>query len=73
MGLSLEFLVSTVETVLVLKNESHYFISYYYFLLLSDSQMVLKKCPYLLNEMVNIVAQLVGLGHAGRGKSFEWI
>ena len=71
MGLSLEFLVSTVETIL--KNESHYFISYYYFPLLSDSQMVLKKCPYLLNEMVNIVAQLVGLGHAGRGKSFEWI
>ncbi len=26
------------------------------------------KCPYLINEIVNIVAQLVALAHAGRGK-----
>ncbi|XP_074663025.1 translocation protein SEC63 homolog isoform X2 [Tubulanus polymorphus] len=31
-----------------------------------DQQYMLKKCPYLVNEMVNIVAQLVALAHAGR-------
>jgi hypothetical protein len=33
-----------------------------------DKRYVLKKCPYLINEMVSIVAQLVALKHAGRGK-----
>ena len=36
----------------------------------SDKQYVVKKCPYLINEMVNIVAQLVALAHGGRGKLF---
>ncbi|XP_064629178.1 translocation protein SEC63 homolog [Lineus longissimus] len=31
-----------------------------------DKQLILKKCPYLINEMVTIVAQLVALAHAGR-------
>ncbi|CAH1799731.1 unnamed protein product [Owenia fusiformis] len=31
-----------------------------------DRQYMLKKCPYLINEMVNILAQLVALAHAGR-------
>ncbi len=33
----------------------------------ADKQYVVKKCPYLINEMVNIVAQLVALAHGGRG------
>lgn len=37
-------------------------------LLISDKQYVVKKCPYLINEMVNIVAQLVALAHGGRGE-----
>ena len=36
----------------------------------SDKQYIVKKCPYLINEMVNIVAQLVALAHGGRGKFF---
>jgi hypothetical protein len=27
-----------------------------------------KKSPYLINEMINIEAQLVAMGHAGRCK-----
>ena len=34
---------------------------------ISDLEYILKKCPYLINEMVNIVAQLVALAHAGKG------
>ena len=39
-----------------------------------DKQYIVKKCPYLINEMVNIVAQLVALAHGGRGKViiFMW-
>lgn len=31
-----------------------------------DKQYILKKTPHLLNEMINIVAQLVAMAHAGR-------
>ena len=37
-------------------------------ILFSDKQYIVKKCPYLINEMVNIVAQLVALAHGGRGE-----
>ena len=33
----------------------------------ADKQYILKKTPHLLNEMINIVAQLVAMAHAGRG------
>ncbi|CAF0943169.1 unnamed protein product [Didymodactylos carnosus] len=31
-----------------------------------DRKYVVKRCPYLINEMVNIEAQLVAMAHAGR-------
>jgi hypothetical protein len=31
-----------------------------------DKRYIVKKSPYLINEMVNIEAQLVAMGHAGR-------
>lgn len=31
-----------------------------------DKRYVVKKSPYLINEMINIEAQLVAMGHAGR-------
>lgn len=31
-----------------------------------DKQYIVKKSPYLINEMINIEAQLVAMGHAGR-------
>jgi hypothetical protein len=34
---------------------------------LTDKQYVLKKSPFLIQEMVSIVAQLVAMAHAGRG------
>ncbi|XP_013381039.1 translocation protein SEC63 homolog [Lingula anatina] len=33
-----------------------------------DKNYILKKCPYLVNEMVNTVAQLVALAYAGRAQ-----
>lgn len=34
-----------------------------------DLELVLKKCPYLIKEMINIVGQLIYLGKHGRGES----
>jgi translocation protein SEC63 len=31
-----------------------------------DKRYVVQRAPYLINEMVNIAAQLVAMGHAGR-------
>jgi len=31
-----------------------------------DLEIVLKKCPYLVKEMINVVGQLIALGKAGR-------
>jgi translocation protein SEC63 len=31
-----------------------------------DKRYIVKKAPYLINEMINIEAQLVAMGHAGR-------
>lgn len=31
-----------------------------------DLEIVLKKCPYLIKEMINVVGQLIALGKAGR-------
>jgi len=33
-----------------------------------DRQLVVKKCPYLIQEMVTCVSQLIMLAHAGRSK-----
>ena len=33
-----------------------------------DKRYIVKKSPYLINEMINIEAQLVAMGHAGRCK-----
>ncbi|CAF0722947.1 unnamed protein product [Adineta ricciae] len=35
----------------------------------NDKRYVVKKSPYLINEMINIEAQLVAMGHAGRLKN----
>jgi translocation protein SEC63 len=35
-----------------------------------DRQLVVKKGPYLIQEMVTCVSQLIMLAHAGRSKSF---
>ncbi len=35
-----------------------------------DKRYVVKKAPYLINEMINIEAQLVAMGHAGRCNKF---
>lgn len=32
-----------------------------------DKNYILAKCPYLLNEMINMAAQLVAMAHSGRG------
>ncbi|CAF4470452.1 unnamed protein product, partial [Rotaria magnacalcarata] len=37
-----------------------------------DKRYIVKKSPYLINEMINIEAQLVALGHAGRCKKFRF-
>ena len=37
--------------------------------LFTDRLYIVKKAPYLLNEMINICAVLVAWGHAGRSKS----
>jgi len=34
--------------------------------LLNDLELILKKCPYLLKEMMNVVSQLMVLGRSGR-------
>ncbi|XP_065648722.1 translocation protein SEC63 homolog isoform X2 [Hydra vulgaris] len=34
--------------------------------LLKDLELILKKCPYLIKEMINVVGQLIALGKAGR-------
>jgi hypothetical protein len=34
-----------------------------------DKRYVVRRAPYLINEMINIEAQLVAMGHAGRR---EW-
>lgn len=34
--------------------------------LLKDLELILKKCPYLIKEIINIVGQLIALGKAGR-------
>lgn len=33
-----------------------------------DRQLVIRKCPYLIQEMVTCVSQLIMLAHAGRSK-----
>lgn len=37
----------------------------------NDKRYVVKKSPYLINEMINIEAQLVAMGHAGRCMSCQ--
>ena len=37
-----------------------------------DRQYIVKKCPYLIQEMVNCVSHLVMLGYARRGKLYKW-
>lgn len=32
-----------------------------------DRQYIVRKCPYLIQEMVNCVSQLIMLGYARRG------
>lgn len=34
---------------------------------LTDQAYVLKKCPYLINEMINVCATLVAMAMSGRG------
>ena len=34
----------------------------------TDQDYLLKKCPYLINDMVNICASLVAMAMSGRGK-----
>jgi len=41
--------------------------SYEFSYAVADRDYVLKKCPYLLNEMISIAAQHVALAHAGKG------
>ena len=38
-----------------------------------DKRYVVEKSPYLINEMINIEAQLVAMGHAGRCKQFSFV
>jgi hypothetical protein len=40
--------------------------SFFYHL---DKRYIVKKTPYLINEMINIEAQLVAMGHAERCKN----